>query len=104
MTSVWPVIVVAAAGVLLPKALPALLLPERMPSAVASWLEYLPAGMLGAFTAITVTAYVHSAGSPWWPLAALAAAGVVALWTRRTLVALLTGWLLLAALHLLGLA
>jgi branched-subunit amino acid transport protein len=104
VTSVWPVILAAAAGVLLPKVLPALLLPERMPKAVGSWLEYVPAGMLGAFTAITVTAYARSAGPPWWPLAALAAAGAVALLTRRTFAALLTGWLLLAALHLLRLA
>ena len=58
MNSAWLVIAATAAGVLLPKVLPGLLLPDRVPAPIAACLVYVPAGMLGAFTAITAAGYV----------------------------------------------
>jgi branched-subunit amino acid transport protein len=100
VTGIWPVILAAAAGVLLPKLLPALLLPERVPPLIATWLQYVPAAMLGAFTALTAAGYALPAARPWLLLAALAVAAAMALRTRRTFVALVAGWAVLAGLHL----
>ncbi len=104
MTAAWPVILAAAGGVLLPKVLPALLMPERVPAAIANWLQYVPAGMLGAFTALTVAGYALPAARPWLLLTTLAIAAAVGLVTRRTFAALLAGWALLAGLHIANLA
>jgi branched-subunit amino acid transport protein len=93
------VIIAATAGVVLPKILPALALPESIPERVAGWLEFLPAAILGAFTALTVTGYVAPSAQPWLVIGGLLLAGIVVLVTRRTLLALLAGWAVIVALH-----
>jgi branched-subunit amino acid transport protein len=103
MNSAWLVIAATAAGVLLPKVLPGLLLPDRVPAPIAAWLVYVPAGMLGAFTAITAAGYVGPFPRALPVVGALALAGLVALLSRRTFPSLLVGWAALAVLHLGGL-
>jgi branched-subunit amino acid transport protein len=99
---IWAVIAAATLGVVLPKLLPALLLPETVPARVATWLEYLPAAMLGAFTALLVAGFARPSPRPWLLYIALVIAAATALVTRRTLASLLAGWSALIALHLAG--
>lgn len=77
-------IAAVTAGVLLPKAIPALLVPSEIPAAVHRWLDVLPAATLGALTAMAVLSASHEHGSQLGPtaLGAVAAAGLVALVAR----------------------
>jgi branched-subunit amino acid transport protein len=83
-----------AAGVLLPKAVPAALVGRRLHPRVARFLGLLPAATLAALVVVSVA----GAGPARWPvLAAVAVAGVTAALTRRGLVAMVAGWAALAA-------
>jgi branched-subunit amino acid transport protein len=90
-----------AAGVLLPKAVPAALVARRASGGVERFLGLLPAALLGAL-AMSGTL----GGGPGWrprPAVVLAvvAAGTIAAVTRRSLLAMAAGWAVLAAVLLL---
>jgi branched-subunit amino acid transport protein AzlD len=91
-----------AAGVLLCKALPAMAVGAHLDERLARYVGLLPAATLAALLVVT------SAGSGtgrlrWEVLAAVAVTAGLAALTRRSLLAMLTGWAVLAGeLFLLG--
>lgn len=83
-------IAAVAAGVILPKALPAMLAPSQVSAPVRRWLDALPATTLGALTAMAVLSASHGARLDPVALGAVCLAGVVVLtghvrrvWLRR---------------------
>jgi branched-subunit amino acid transport protein len=92
----------AALGVLLPKVLPVLVLPERLPAVLGRPIAALPVATLGAFTAILVTDVAGRSLNAAPILLALAAVAVATAVVRRTTVSLLVGFAAVAALHAAG--
>ncbi len=91
-----------AAGVLLCKALPAALLGARLDPRLARFLGLLPAATLAALVVVS-TAGAGSGRLRWEVLAAVVVAAALAAATRHGLLAMLSGWAVLAAeLLLLG--
>jgi branched-subunit amino acid transport protein len=90
-----------AAGVLLCKALPAVAVGARLDDRVARFLALLPAATLAALLVVT-TAGSGTGRLRWEVLAAVVVAAGVAALTRRSLLAMVTGWSVLAAALLLG--
>jgi branched-subunit amino acid transport protein len=92
---------VMAAGVLLPKAVPAALVGAHVGPRWERFLSLLPAATLGALVVLTVFQARHAASS--WPpvvLAVVAATGLAIL-TRRTLLSMAAGWAVAFAASLL---
>ena len=87
-----------------PKLLPWLFLPASPPESLTRRLRLLPPATLGAFTALTAAQWTAGYQLPLAPIAALAVTLLVALVTRRTLIALMVGTVLVVGLHLAGLA
>ena len=79
-------IVLVALAVYLPKGLPVLLVPERLPRPLERWLQYVAPAVLSALVAPTVLAPPEDAAGT-WRACAYAVAFVLALATRRMLVA-----------------
>lgn len=91
-----------AAGVLLPKALPAALVRSRLDPRVERFLTLLPAALLAALTAIALLAGGRAAAPSWPAVIGVAAGAAVAAITRRPLLAMVCGWAALAVGLLLG--
>lgn len=91
-----------AAGVLLCKALPALAIGARLDERLARFVALLPAATLAALL-VLATAGSGAGRLRWSVLVAVAVAAGVAALTRRSLLAMLSGWGVLAVgLLLLG--
>jgi branched-subunit amino acid transport protein len=85
-----------AGGVLLPKVLPALVMPDRVPSAVERALGYLGPALLAALAVGLVRGVLVTDGRP-AGAAAFVLAGLTAALLRRDFVAMVVGWLVLVA-------
>jgi branched-subunit amino acid transport protein len=97
MTEVLLVLVVALA-VYLPKAVPVLVVPERLPTLVRRWLSYVAPALLSALVAPTVLAPGDRLAPPVGLVAACAVALAVVLATHRLLWALAAGVLVVVLL------
>ena len=84
-------IVGTALGVYLPKALPLLLLGDRLGPRARRWLRYVAPAVLSALVAPAILVPSATLVLPGWELLAYAAALVVALATRRMLPSLGVG-------------
>jgi branched-subunit amino acid transport protein len=95
-------ILVTAAAVYLPKAVPLFALGERMPSSVRRWLDYIAPAVLAALVAPQIVLADHTLATPRPAHAALLATFAVALITRRMLPPVAIGIGVLIALTLLA--
>jgi hypothetical protein len=95
-------IAAALAGVIAPKLLPLLALPDRRVE-LDRWTRLLPAATLGALTTLSATQWATGRPAPGWVAFALVLTLAVATAVRRSLPALVLGVVALAALHLAGL-
>jgi len=84
-------IVVTAAAVYLPKALPLVLVGDRLPRSVRQWLEYVAPAVLAALVAPTILVTDRTLAPLHWELLAFVATFAVALLTRRMLPSLAAG-------------
>jgi branched-subunit amino acid transport protein len=80
-----------AVAVYLPKALPLVLISERLTSRLKRWLQYVAPAVLGALVAPSILAPSGRLAAPGWDLAAYAVAFVVAVATRRMIPSLAAG-------------
>jgi branched-subunit amino acid transport protein len=85
------VIVGMALAVYAPKALPLVLISERLTARLRRWLQYVAPAVLGALVAPSIIAPSGRLAAPGWDQAAYVVAFVVALWTRRMIPALAAG-------------
>jgi len=94
------VVVGMAMAVYFPKALPLVLISERLTSRLRRWLQYVAPAVLGALVAPSIVAPAGHPAAPGWDQAAYAVAFVVAIWTRRMIPSLAAGMaaIVLAAL------
>jgi branched-subunit amino acid transport protein len=88
---------VVAAGVLLPKAVPAALVAGRVGDPAERFLKLLPAALLGGLTAVGVLGGGPGLHPRPAVLLAVVAAVAIAALTGRSLTAMLGGWAVLAA-------
>ena len=95
-------IAAALAGVIAPKLLPLLALPDSR-AELDRWTRLLPAATLGALTTLSATQWAAGRPAPGWVALALLLTLAVATGTRRNLPALILGVLALVALRLAGL-
>ncbi len=103
MSQIWTVVTAATAGVLLPKVLPALVLPSHLPAPVRAWMRYLPTATLGAFSAVTTAGFAAHSTRPWLLVLTMALVAAVALVSRRTFLTLFGGCVLVGILQGTGL-
>lgn len=96
-------IAAALAGVIAPKVIPLLAVPDSR-AQLDRWTQLLPAATLGALTTLIATEWAAGRAGPGWVAFALLLTLAVATGTRRTLPALIVGVLALVALHLAGFA
>jgi branched-subunit amino acid transport protein len=87
---------VIAAGVLLPKILPAAVVGGRLHGRADLFLRLLPAALLAGLVTVQVAA-VTAPRPRLQVVVAVVAAGVIAAVTRRGLLSMLCGWAILAA-------
>jgi len=88
---------VIAAGVLLPKILPAAVVGGRLNGRADLLLRLLPAALLGGLVTMQVAGAVTAPRLRFQAVAAVATAAVMAAVTRRGLVSMVCGWAILAA-------
>jgi branched-subunit amino acid transport protein len=96
------VIVGMAVAVYLPKALPLVLISDRLTSRLRSWLQYVAPAVLGALVAPSIVSPAGRPAIPGWDQAAYVVAFVVAVRTRRMIPSLAAGMaavVLTALLH-----
>jgi branched-subunit amino acid transport protein len=91
-----------AAGVVLPKALPAALVGGRVGPRAERFLGMLPAALLGGLVAVSVLGGGPGLRPSPAVVAAVAVAVATAALTRRSLLSMVAGWAVLAAALLLG--
>jgi branched-subunit amino acid transport protein len=84
-------ILLIALAVFLPKAVPLLLVPERIAPGVRRWLDYVAPAVLAALVAPSILLTDGRLGVPRWEHLAFAATFAVAIWTRRMLPPLVAG-------------
>jgi branched-subunit amino acid transport protein len=85
------IVVGMAIAVYLPKALPLVLISERLTSRLRRWLQYVAPAVLGALVAPSIVSPAGRSPGLAWDQAAYVVAFVVAIWTRRMLPALAAG-------------
>jgi branched-subunit amino acid transport protein len=95
-------IVLIALAVYLPKAVPLVLLSDRLPAGVRRWLDYVAPAVLAALVAPSIVISDRSVGTPRLEQLAFVAAFVVALRTRRMLPSVASGLAALVAVVLIG--
>jgi hypothetical protein len=95
-------IAAALAGVIAPKLLPLLALPDSR-AELDRWTRLLPAATLGALTTLSATQWAAGRPAPGWVAFVLLLTLAVATGTRRNLPALILGVLALVVLRLAGL-
>ena len=104
MSRFIPLVLVVAAGVVLPKVVPVIALRTDPPAWAQRWFSAIPAAMLGALTVPMVGQLATSVGGRIWLSSAYVAVfviiGVIAMTIRRTAVSFAVGLILLAGLHL----
>ena len=93
---------VIAAGVLLPKVLPAAIVGRRLPAPAERFVSLLPAALLGGLVAVELLATtgperLGAMGATLPTVAGVVAAIAVAALTRRALLAMAVGWAVLVA-------
>jgi branched-subunit amino acid transport protein len=96
------IIVGMAVAVYVPKAVPLVLIDERLIARARRWLEYVAPAVLGALVAPSILAPGGRLADPGWGQAAYVVAFVVAVWTRRMIPSLAAGIVavvLVALLH-----
>jgi len=91
-------ILVTAAAVYVPKALPLVLVGDRLPRGVRQWLEYVAPAVLAALVAPTILVSDRALIPLRWELLAFVATFVTALITRRMLPSLAAGVITLIAI------
>ena len=91
-------ILVTAAAVYLPKALPLVLVGDRLPSGVRRWLDYVAPAVLAALVAPTILVTNRALAPVRWEVLAFVATFGVALRTRRMLPSLAAGVAVLIAI------
>jgi branched-subunit amino acid transport protein len=84
-------IVGMAIAVFVPKALPLVVVSERLTSRLRNWLQYVAPAVLGALIAPSIFAPVGRPAAPAWDQAGFVVAFVVALWTRKMVPSLAAG-------------
>jgi branched-subunit amino acid transport protein len=94
-----PSILLMALAVFLPKAVPLLLVPERIAPSVRRWLDYVAPAVLAALVAPSIVLENGEVAAPRWEHLAFTVTFAVAVWTRRMLPSLASG----VAVLLLGL-
>jgi branched-subunit amino acid transport protein len=94
-------ILVTSAAVYLPKALPLVIVGDRLPGAVRRWLEFVAPAVLAALVAPAILAPERTIAPIGWPLLPFVATFVVAVLTRRMLASVAAGLLALVAVVLL---
>jgi branched-subunit amino acid transport protein len=94
------VIVGMAIAVYIPKAVPLVLISERLTNRLRGWLQYVAPAVLGALVAPSIVAPNGRLAAPGWDQAAYVVAFVVAVWTRKMVPSLAAGMvaIVLAAL------
>jgi branched-subunit amino acid transport protein len=80
-----------AVAVYLPKALPLVLISDRLTTRLRGWLQYVAPAVLGALVAPSILAPDGRPAGPSWDQAAYVVAFVVAIWTRRMIPSLVAG-------------
>ena len=91
-------VLVTAAAVYLPKAVPLVLVGDRLSRGVRRWLEYVAPAVLAALVAPSVLVADRTIMPLRWELLAFVATFVVALLTRRMLPSLVAGVVVLIAI------
>ena len=89
--------VVMAAGVLLPKILPAAAVGGRLNRRADLFLRLLPAALLAGLVTMELVSAITAPRPRMQVVAAVAAAAVMAAVTRRGLLSMVCGWVVLAA-------
>jgi branched-subunit amino acid transport protein len=84
-----------------PKVLPLMMVSARQASRLQVWLTYVAPAVLGALVAPSILAPAGRVSLPGWELAAYVVAGLVAIVTRRLVVALVAGAAVLVLVTLL---
>jgi branched-subunit amino acid transport protein len=85
------VIVGMAIAVFVPKALPLVVVSERLTARLRSWLQYVAPAVLGALIAPSIFAPAGRPAAPGWDQAGYVVAFLVALWTRKMVPSLVAG-------------
>jgi branched-subunit amino acid transport protein len=85
------IVVGMAMAAYLPKALPLVMIPERLTNRLRRWLQYVAPAVLGALVAPSIMAPASRPAAPGWDQAAYVVAFVVAVWTRRMIPSLAAG-------------
>jgi branched-subunit amino acid transport protein len=97
-------VLAVAAGVLLPKVVPAIALRSDPPASAQRWFSAVPPALLGALTIPMVGRFAASVTDRTWLsvtyVSAYLVIGIVAKTVRRTSVSFAIGFLLLAVLQL----
>jgi branched-subunit amino acid transport protein len=94
-------ILVTAAAVFTPKALPLLVVGDRLPPPVRRWLEFVAPAVLAALVAPAIFVPERALTAPRWELLAFLTTFVVAVLTRRMLPSVASGLVVAVALGLL---
>ena len=90
-------ILVTSLAVYTPKALPLVLVGDRLPSGVRRWLEFVAPAVLAALVAPSIFTADGNVTPPRWELLAFVATFVVAVITRRMLPPVAAGLAVLVA-------
>jgi len=98
----WALVAAMVAAVYLPKGLPLLLVTDRLPPGWRRWLQYMAPAVLSALVAPAVLAPHGRLAISDWQQAAYLAAFVVAVLSRRMLLALAAGVAVLLLVTALG--
>jgi branched-subunit amino acid transport protein len=102
MPSELLIIVGMVIAVYVPKALPLVLISERLTARLQRWLQYVAPSVLGALVAPSIVSPSGRAAGLGWDQAPYLMAFAVAIWTRRMIPSLAAGMVaivLLALIH-----